>query len=140
MAFASEKLNSIYDRTSGYCHICHKKLAFRNYGLIDGRGAWEVEHSNPIAKGGTNGRNNLYPACVRCNRSKGTSSTRSARAKNGKTRAPLSVEKRKEIKTQNAIVGSVAGAAVGSIFFGRSGTLIGALIGAHLGDRMNPDN
>lgn len=138
MAFTPEKLNDVYDRTSGYCHICHKKLAFKNYGLFGSHGAWEVEHSNPIAKGGTNGRNNLYPACIRCNRSKGTSSTRSARAKNGKARAPLSVERRKEVKIQNTLLGSVAGAAVGSIF-GRSGTLFGALVGARLGNRSNPD-
>jgi len=75
MAFSSEQLNQIYNRTSGYCHICHKKLAFKNYGVFGARGAWEVEHSNPQAKGGTNRLNNLYPACITCNRSKGASRT-----------------------------------------------------------------
>jgi len=138
MAFTSEQLNQIYDRTSGYCHICHKKLAFKNYGVFGARGAWEVEHSNPQAKGGTNRLNNLYPACITCNRSKGASSTRSVRAKNGKSRAPLSTGKRKEAKTQNAVAGGVAGATAGSIF-GPAGALVGAVIGAHLGHKKNPD-
>ena len=138
MVFSSEQLNEIYDRTCGNCHICHKKLAFKNYGVFGARGAWEVEHSNPQAKGGTNRLNNLYPACVTCNRSKGASSTRSARAKNGKSRAPLSTEKRKKAKVENAVVGGAAGAAAGSIL-GPAGALVGALIGAHLAHKKNPD-
>ncbi|MDD5328682.1 MAG: HNH endonuclease [Sulfuricella sp.] len=138
MAFSSEQLNQIYDRTSGYCHICHKKLAFKNYGVFGARAAWEVEHSNPQAKGGTSRLNNLYPACTTCNRSKGASSTHSVRAKNGKSRAPLSTEKRKSAKVQNAVVGGAAGAAAGSIL-GPAGALVGALIGAHLGHKKNPD-
>ena len=53
-------LNAIYDRTSGYCHICHRKLAFYNYGIVDAKGAWEVEHSRPRALGGTHDGNNKY--------------------------------------------------------------------------------
>ena len=138
MAFTTEQLNKIYDRTSGYCHICHKKLAFKNYGALGARGAWEVEHSNPRAQGGTNRLNNLYPACIKCNRSKGASSTRSVRAKNGKSRAPLSIAKRKTAKAQNAVVGSAAGAAVGAIL-GPIGAIAGALIGARIGHKKNPD-
>jgi len=138
MVFSDTQLNQIYDRTSGYCHICHKKLAFKNYGVLGARGAWEVEHSNAQVKGGTNRLNNLYPACIRCNRSKGASSTSSARAKNGKFRAPLSTEKRKAVKTEGALVGGATGAAIGSIF-GPAGILVGALFGAHLGRKKNPD-
>lgn len=138
MAFSDEQLNQIYDRTSGYCHICHKKLAFKNYGIVGTRGAWEIEHSNPKAKGGTNRINNLYPACISCNRSKGSSSTRAARYKNGKKRAPLSVDKRKSTKMKNAITGGVIGGAIGSIF-GPVGTIIGTGIGAKLGHDENPD-
>ena len=138
MAFSTEQLNQIYDRASGYCHICHKKLAFKNYGVFGARGAWEVEHSNPQAKGGTHRLSNLYPACITCNRSKGAASTRSVRAKNGKSRAPLSAEKRKNAKIENAVVGGAAGAAAGSVL-GPAGALIGAFIGAHLGHKKNPD-
>lgn len=138
MAFSDERLNKIYDRTSGYCHICHKKLAFKNYGVLGARGAWEVEHSNPQAKGGTNRLSNLYPACITCNRSKGASSTISARAKNGKSRAPLSAEKRKEAKTTNALAGGAVGGVIGAVA-GPIGAFVGALVGAHLGHKGNPD-
>ena len=52
---------------------CRKKLAFTNYGRYGKKGAWEVDHSNPISKGGTDYFRNLVPACVECNRSKGDS-------------------------------------------------------------------
>lgn len=138
MAFSDEQLNQIYDRTSGYCHLCHKKLGFKNYGILGARGAWEVEHSNPRAKGGTNRINNLYPACISCNRSKGSSSTVGARAKNGKSRAPLSKTKRKKAKAENALVGGAAGAAIGALA-GPLGALVGAFIGAKVGHKRNPD-
>ena len=76
MGFSVETRWRIYDRPSGYCHICGRKLSFQNYGIIDARGAWEVEHSIPWAFGGTDHLNNLYPACISCNRGKGTYSTR----------------------------------------------------------------
>ena len=74
MGYSKEKLHEIYDRTTGYCHICHKKLAFKNYSSVGSRGAWEVEHSKPRAKGGSDNLKNLYPACIFCNRSKGKKS------------------------------------------------------------------
>ena len=138
MVFSAEQLRQIYDRTSGYCHLCHKKVAFINYGNFGARGAWEVEHSNPQVNGGTHHLNNLFPACISCNRSKGASSTASARTRNGKSRAPLSVKKRKEAKASNALVGGAAGAALGA-FAGPVGALVGGIIGVHLGHRKNPD-
>jgi hypothetical protein len=30
-------LNAIYDRTSGYCHICQPKVYFSNYGIVGAR-------------------------------------------------------------------------------------------------------
>lgn len=139
MAFNEEERNQIYERTSGYCHICHKKLAFKNYGKVGARAAWEVEHSNPQANGGSNRLNNLYPACISCNRSKGASSTASARAKNGKTRAPLSLEKRKQAKAGNAVAGGALGAMVGGAMAGPVGALLGACVGATFGHKQNPD-
>lgn len=139
MKFDLEQLERIYDRTSGYCHICHKKLAFKNYGVYGARGAWEVEHSNPRANGGTNRHNNLYAACVTCNRSKGTKTTRSARAQSGKTRAPLSKGRRKDVKARNALAAGIVGAAVGSVLLGPVGILIGSGVGASLGYDINPD-
>lgn len=139
MKFTNEELNEIYDRTSERCHICHKKLAFRNYGVVGARGAWEVEHSNPQAKGGTHRKNNLYPACIPCNRSKGAKSTKSARAKNGKRKAPLSKQKRADAKANNAFAGGALGAVAGSLL-GPWGALIGGALGAKLAHDQNPDD
>lgn len=138
MAFSSEQRKNIYERASGYCHLCHKKLALKNYAVFGARGAWEVEHSTPKARGGTDRLSNLYPACISCNRSKGASSTVSTRAKNGKSRAPLSAEKRKNAKTANALAGGAAGAALGALA-GPIVALIGGLLGAHVGHKKNPD-
>lgn len=138
MHFTEEDLNDIYDRTSGYCHICQKKLAFKNYGRFGTRGAWEVEHSNPKSCGGTNRLNNLYAACISCNRSKNNSSTRSARSAYGNRKAPLSHTARKKAKVGNAVIGGVLGAISGSIF-GPGGAIIGGAIGAKLGHKLNPD-
>lgn len=138
MAFKEAELNQIYDRTSGRCHICHKKLAFKNYGAVGSRAAWEVEHSIPQAKGGTDHLNNLYPACISCNRYKGSSSTGSTRSKHGKTRAPLSVDKRKKARVGNTFAGGTLGAMIGSVG-GPVGAFIGACLGASLGHSQDPD-
>lgn len=138
MAFVDEMLNLIYDKTTGYCHICHKKLAFKNYGICGERSAWEVEHSKPRANGGTDHLNNLYAACIPCNRSKGKKNTRSVRKKNGKTRAPLSEQRRMEAKADNAVVAGLLGAVLGSVF-GPLGAVVTSAIAARLAYKKNPD-
>jgi 5-methylcytosine-specific restriction endonuclease McrA len=67
-----DTLNWVYDRTDGYCRYCGKKIYWRNYGKPDQRGPWEVDHSVPLALGGTDYLRNLWPACTDCNRDKGT--------------------------------------------------------------------
>src|SRR5437016_4988632 len=93
-----KRLRAIYEKTDGYCHICHGKLAFCNHGKRGKKGAWHREHSVAKADGGTSHLNNLYPAHIDCNIRKGTKSTRSARAKNGQTRAPYSKAKKDKIR------------------------------------------
>ncbi len=137
MAYTEEELHGIFHRTSGYCHICHGRLALRNYGVIGARGAWEVEHSNPRALGGTDRLNNLYAAHIPCNRRKGATSTRSARGRHGISRAPLSTAKANQIKTDNALLGAAAGATIGAAA-GPPGMLFGALIGACMGYEIDP--
>ncbi len=39
MPFDDHMLSRIYDRTSGYCHICSKKLSFTNYNRPGSKGA-----------------------------------------------------------------------------------------------------
>jgi len=139
MAFLREDLGQILDRTDGYCHICHKKLCRNNYAQYGRRGAWEVEHSNPRACGGTNRLCNLYAACVGCNRQKGTLTTRTARRWNGKTKAPLSKTKKNQIRTKNrwglGALGAAAGAAVG----GPIGFAVGGALGALIGHDIKPE-
>ena len=139
MKFSNDRLNDIYDRTSGYCHICRKKLAFKNYAAFGAHGAWEIEHSTPQAKGGTHRLNNLYAACISCNRSKGKASTRSARGTHGETAAPLSVSKRRSARSANAMVGAGGGALLGGGLAGPPGAIVGAVLGAILGHKKNPD-
>jgi 5-methylcytosine-specific restriction endonuclease McrA len=76
LPYTDDELSYIYDKNDGYCWHCGKKLAFTNYGLIGARGAWEVDHSVSKAQGGTDYLQNLVPACISCNRSKGALRTR----------------------------------------------------------------
>lgn len=70
MGYTDEELNYIYDKTRGHCYHCGKKLVWKNYGLPGERGAWEIDHSVPVSRGGTNYLRNLVPSCIECNRSK----------------------------------------------------------------------
>jgi hypothetical protein len=138
MRFNQSRLRQIFDRTSGYCHICHAKLDFNRYGEVGKAASWEVEHSTPQAKGGTHHLNNLYPACIACNRAKSDNSTRSARAKHGKKRAPLSVKKRQKAKIINGVKGSCWGVvATVIVSVDVSGSFI--VLGLVLGYLLNPD-
>lgn len=138
MAYDVERLERIFGKTSGRCHICRGQLSFNNYGNPDARGAWEVEHSVPRAKGGTDHLNNLYASCIPCNRSKGCSTTRSVRAKNGYKSAPLSKDK----KVNNALTGGAIGTL--ATFFVPphlrvAAALFGAVMGAVIGHEVEPD-
>jgi 5-methylcytosine-specific restriction endonuclease McrA len=135
MKFDVEQRRLIYDRTSGYCHICHKKLSFVNYGCGGEKGAWEVEHSRPQAKGGTHHGNNLYPACIKCNRDKSHHTTSTARRWNGTTRAPLSKLKKRQIREDNANICTVIGGVVG-IMGGPIGIAAGAFVGRQIGKNI----
>jgi 5-methylcytosine-specific restriction endonuclease McrA len=70
MGYTDEELSYIFDKTRGHCWHCGKQLAWTNYGMVGKRGAWEVDHSRSLARGGTHYLRNLVPACIECNRSK----------------------------------------------------------------------
>jgi hypothetical protein len=139
MKFSKHQIDAIYQRTTGYCHLCHKKLSRKNYGKAGTRGAWHVEHSIPKANGGTNHMNNLFPACIRCNCKKGSLTTRMARGWNGKTCAPVGPAERKKLKFEGGIAGAVAGGLTGGVIAGPVGAFIGAITGASMGYSGNPD-
>lgn len=134
-----EERKKIFEKTDGRCHICRKQLAFHNYGKLNGEGIWEIEHSNPRAKGGSDRLVNKYPACVSCNRSKGAGSTRKARAKHDYKRAPYSRKK----KTEHAITGGTIGFFLSWIFVPPHIriplTLCSAVVGARIGYTAEPD-
>ncbi|MEW8009345.1 MAG: HNH endonuclease, partial [Candidatus Thiodiazotropha endolucinida] len=128
----------IFGKTNGRCHVCRSQLSFNNYGKTGTRRAWEVEHSVPRAKGGTDHLNNLYASCIPCNRSKGSSTTRSARAKNGYTSAPLSKRK----KMSNALTGGGVGLLATLLVpphLRVAGAIFGAVVGAVIGHEVEPD-
>ena len=79
MGYAFETLRKIYNKTDGYCYHCGTKLNWANYGYQNGKGSWEVDHSKPVSKGGSDHLNNLVPSCVSCNRTKGDLSSRQYR-------------------------------------------------------------
>lgn len=139
MSWTDEQLTHIYDRTSGYCHLCGKKLAFGNYAEHGSKGAWEVEHSVPRACGGTDRLTNLYAACIGCNRSKRATSTRRCRRENGRSKAPMDRSRRRSEKFQNGVAGAGLGALLGAPL-GPFGVIVGSVVGSHLGYKSNPDN
>lgn len=139
MPYTKQQLNAIYRRTSGYCHLCHKKLSRKNYGVLGTRGAWHVDHSNPRSNGGSDRMNNLYAACVKCNCDKSNRTTRTARRWNGKTCAPLNPEKRKQAKFKDGVAGAIALGLAGGAVAGPVGIFVGAVTGACIGSSGNPD-
>ncbi len=135
-----EDLRFIYASTDGHCTVCKKKLSFVNYNRPGRRGAWHVDHSNPVSKGGTSYLRNLKPACIECNREKGAMTTRTARGWYGFKKAPLSREKKEEIKDRNTLIGVGAGALAGGVLLGPLGVLVGAALGGLGGNAIDPDS
>lgn len=139
MRYTSEKVTAAYERTNGCCHICRARLAFSNYGSpLGSRGAWEIDHSVPKSKGGSDHGNNLFAACISCNRSKRAGSTRAARAAHGYQSAPKSAVKLQEERNENALLGSMCGGLLG-LFFGPVGLLVGAATGGIIGYESKGD-
>ena len=139
MAHTDEQLSLIFNRTDGHCHLCGLKLGFGNYGRFGRRGAWEVEHSNPRCNGGSSRLCNLYAAHIACNRQKGAVTTRTARAWNGRTKAPPSRQKKNEMHNDNRWGWGSIGALTGGAILGPPGLLLGGILGAIVGDRLNPE-
>ncbi len=139
MRYTDEQLNAIFKRTDGQCHICGVRLCFSNYGQFGRRGAWEVEHSKARSNGGSDRLCNLYAAHISCNREKGVITTRTARAWNGRTKAPLSMKKKEEIRSNNRLGWGTAGALSGAAVAGLPGLVVGAVIGAIFGNDVVPE-
>lgn len=83
--------------------------------------------------------NNLFPSCVDCNLGKSNLTTRTARSWNGKTRAPLTPEKRNQAKAENGVIAALGGGVLGFAVGGPVVAFICALTAGHLGSKRNPD-
>jgi hypothetical protein len=139
MPFTDEQLSRIFERTDGRCHICGRKLCFSNYGQFWRRGDWEVEHSKPRCNGGSDRLCNLYAAHISCNREKGAMATRTVRAWNGRTKAPLSKQRKEEVRNDNRLGWGSVGALTGGVIFGPPGFVLGGILGAMVGDGIEPE-
>lgn len=138
--YDDKRLRRIFDKTNGNCHLCCVKLAFSNYGISGKRGSWHVEHSRPVAKGGSHHLNNLFAAHIDCNLEKSTITTRTVRGWNGRSRAPLNKVKYEAAKVENTVLGGTLGAGIGALFGGPPGALLGGAIGALFGNDVDPNS
>ena len=119
---AAQRRRTIYDSTGGYCHLCHGKVSWTNYGQHGEHGAWEIDHSVARANGGTNRLTNLRPACTSCNRKKQHMTTRAYRARHEVRRAPPSRDQRRSEEASTGFWSAVAVVAFtvgGIVLFGR---------------------
>jgi hypothetical protein len=140
MAIDVVKRMKAFERTSGHCHICGEPMAFRNYAAVGRRGAWEIEHSKPRARGGTDHGNNLYAAHIPCNRAKQARSTKSARAAWGRTAAPLSDARREKIRDKNTLRGILVGTATAAALgLAAPAVALAAITGGLYGESIEPD-
>ena len=115
------------------------EISINNYGFYGARGAWEVEHSVPRSRGGRDHLNNLYPACISCNRNKAVQFSRVARSQYGRKRAPYSREKKEQIRRSNAVTGGMIGSFLASIG-GPWGIAVGAVLGSEIGHALDPND
>lgn len=113
MNVTTELKHAVYARSGGDCHICHEPVGPRSYGRLHSPRGWEIDHSVPRSKGGTDRLNNLYPAHIDCNRSKGAKSTRAARRAFGYSSAPMSLEQRAAVRRIALATGITGGGLVG---------------------------
>ncbi|MDP3278605.1 MAG: HNH endonuclease signature motif containing protein [Deltaproteobacteria bacterium] len=107
--YTAEELDKVYDRTDGRCHICTKKRDRQNYAR-EGLHGWQVDHSKPIARGGTDSPQNWRMCCTGCNAAKGTMSARRAREEHG-SRSPVSakeVQRQRAEMVRSAVLGAAA--------------------------------
>jgi 5-methylcytosine-specific restriction endonuclease McrA len=139
IVWSEEQKDYIFHKTDGCCHLCGKKLARKNYAQKDERGCWEVEHSKSIANGGTDHLNNLFPACIPCNREKSNTKTsvQMRISKKIPPRVPPNASQKHKNKIQEAkretdenhlTESAVFGSFVGSLLGGPVGAIVGGVV------------
>lgn len=110
-AYDDDLLSEIFDQDGRRCYHCTRPLVFGSYGIPWARGAWEVDHANPRANGGTDRLNNLRASCIPCNRTKGARSNRAYRPAYGLRPTPKQGSSFGELVTVLGITLLIAGLA-----------------------------
>lgn len=134
VSYTEEELKNMYDSTSGRCHLCGEKIDFDAYPT-----EWEVDHSRPRSKGGTEHGNNLYPAHKSCNRARQNRLASVIRDQNGLSKPPLSRKQRKKKKKDKALTWGGLAAIAGVLLGGPPGAVAAGAIGAVAGHEQDPD-
>lgn len=102
--FRDNERHRIFKASKGVCHLCRQPVTLQHYNNHGHSQAWHVDHSRPIADGGTHHPNNLRAAHINCNRAKSDMPV-------GEFRAKVSAAQAEERKGFWGSVG--VGAAVG---------------------------
>ena len=113
MKYDNDQLNRIFDRTNGDCHLCAGPLLFEEYGDLLHLRAWEVDHDQPRARGGSDRETNLLPAHISCNRSKQDTSSVRVRASNGLAARSMSAGERRRARSGAVVLGAAGALAAG---------------------------
>lgn len=90
-------LNHIWRKTHGNCHLCRRPVDLDTYGFssIFGAEAATVDHLIPQSMGGDDEIDNLLPAHLGCNASRGTGDIAHTRLRlAGNTAQPMSTDDR----------------------------------------------
>lgn len=134
MKYTAEQRKRIWKSTNGRCHLTGRRLKLADYGTT-----WEIDHSRPRARGGSDHANNLKPATITANRAKQAASSRAVRRRHGLSRSPMSPAERSRTKSRRALGGAVAGAALAAAVLGPPGLFFGAAVGALFGHSGKPE-
>lgn len=62
-----------YDLGTWRYDICGNPIKYQDYGKIESKHGWEIDHIKPVARGGGDDLNNLQPLQWEKNREKGDS-------------------------------------------------------------------
>ena len=108
-------LGQVWRKTHGRCHLCHDTVDLETYGYTDvfGADAATVDHLVPQSRGGDDHHDNLLPAHLGCNASRGTEDVELARYRMaGSFDAPLSTGERVGLGALVTGLGALAGGAL----------------------------
>lgn len=108
-------LDRVWAKTHGHCHLCHDRVDLGTYGFADlfGADAATVDHLVPQSHGGDDHHDNLLPAHLGCNASRGTQPVTVTRYRlTGAVEAPLSTGGRVGVGAAMTGLGALIGGAL----------------------------